>query len=274
MRKVRKILCLCAVLLCAGCSTVKRDMQTDLNQRIAEVSSEAAHVPVYAKGGYSYYVQPSIGRIESTRMSNVFMKDGTKFVMNLNVPQIINDQYYQSMSAADTVNVNAVIAAETEGTYIDHDDQEHAFSLKIYQLDENFYTWLETDTVELFSVSGQLKSLQLAEEFLRIARTVHVNDDAVAAEYSKKTTISYTRKKLQLFQNIAPESGSVQELFENNQYAGSFQDPFGDNYGENTSNNGTITSDEVLEDGDTEATGTSAPMPSPEETADSEEKQS
>lgn len=274
MRRLFQILCVSLALLCAGCISAPVNMQADLSRRMEEVSSEAAHVPVYAKGDYSYYVQPSVGRIESTRMSNVFSKDGTKFVMNLNVPQIINDRYYKTMPAADPVNVNAVIAAETQGTYLDHDDEEHAFTLRIYQLDENFYTWLETDTVELFSVSGQLKSLQLAEEFLRIARTVHVDEDAVAAEYSKKTTISYTRKKLQLFQNIAPESGSVQELFENNQYAGSYQDPFGDNYGENTSDNGTITSDEVLEDGDTEATGTSAPMPSPEETADSEEKQS
>ena len=54
----------------------------------------------------------------------------------------------------------------------------------------------------------------------------------------------------------------------------SMQDPFGDNYGENTSDNGTITSDEVLEDGDSGAAGTATPAPSAEATAGSEEKQS
>lgn len=265
----------CTLMLLCGCTAGTGDLQSDLNARMAKVNGESAHRPVYSKDFYSYYVQPDIGRIRSDQVSSVFMKDGTKFVMNLNVPQIVNDRYYDAQAAGDEVAVNAVLQAESQGTYLDYTDKEHPFDLRIYQLNDQYYAWLQTDTAEFYSVCGQLQALQMGEEFLRIARTVRVDEKEVVSAYSKQTTISYTRKKLQLFQNIAPESGSVQELFESNHYAGTSQDPFGDNYGQaNTTDNGTITSDEAIQDGDTQVSGQTTPLPGADSDEETESKQS
>jgi hypothetical protein len=56
---------------------------------------------------------------------------------------------------------------------------------------------------------------------LRIARTVTVNTNAVLAAYSRRETITYHARKVELFTNIAPESGEISELFSDRYSAGS-----------------------------------------------------
>ena len=55
-----------------------------------EIATTKSHVKQY----YSYYIQPSIGRRESTEISNVFVLNDDEFVMNLNVSSVIKNEYY------------------------------------------------------------------------------------------------------------------------------------------------------------------------------------
>ena len=56
-----------------------------------------------------------------------------------------------------------------------------------------------------------------------------MNNSVVLSTFSMRQTISYSRKKLELFQNIAPESGTITELFEDSGYDSSV-DYAGDNF--------------------------------------------
>jgi len=210
-----------ATLLLAGCTTYAQDLTAVVNDKLAEVQSEPAGKPYYNSTYYYYYVDPGVGRISSDRTSNVLSLNGTKFVMNLNVPGIIQSAYYADASAADSTVQGLQTVVSVSGSYLDYDGSENEYRVYIYQMDDSYYTIVSTPTMEFYSFSGKYEAAEVAAEMIRIARSVRIMKDEILADFSNRQVISYSRKKLELFQNIAPENGVVDELFaDHDNYAG------------------------------------------------------
>lgn len=233
MKQLIKVLCAAGVLFLAGCAEMRGSYQDELNHRIERAITSGALHPNYSHGIYSFYKEPSVGRVSSDEISNTFRYDGVRFVMNLKVSSIISSKFYDGLSA-HTVPDSLEPEASTEGTLIDYEGNEHPYFISLFRLGEDIYTYAETDQVEFFSISSPLQALQIAETMMRMARTVHVDNDAVIAAYSGRQTIEYSRKRLELFHNIVPENGVIDELFEGNgNYAGQYGgEYYGDNYGQ------------------------------------------
>jgi hypothetical protein len=120
-----------------------------------------------------------------------------------------------------------------EGTITDYQNNERPFTVRLYALGNDVYTYAESDQIEFFAISGTLEALQLAEVMTFMARCVSVDQEMVIDAYSSRQNIDYSRKRLELFQNIAPENGAIEELFENHgNFAGRTDnsDMYGDNY--------------------------------------------
>lgn len=263
-----------SVLLLTGCTQYPDDLSTVVNEKLAEVQAEDAGKPYYNSTYYYYYIEPSVGRISSDRTSNILSLDGTKFVMNLNIPSIINSAYYQDSDSSTSTATAGDPVVDTSGSYTDYDGAEHDYSLKIYQSAGTYYTVLSTPYMEYYSVSGKYESANIAAEMLKIARTVRLNEDEVLADFSNRQVISYTRKKLELFQNIAPENGVVDELFADSSNSAGQDSTTGtdntNNYAtDNYPDSGTAEQDDLNED--TPAADTAAPeeTASPSATAES-----
>ena len=205
-----------------GCASYSADYQTLVNERIAAVQALPAAEPKYTKAYYSYYIEPSVGRIDSDATSNTFSLDGTRFIMDLNVSGIINSQYYQDADSRDSVNVTAFEkAAHSEGTYTDYAGNELPFSTDVYMVEGSYFVIFHSAYMEFYAVSDELQSADLIAKMLEISRTVKVKEDAVTAAFSSRQTISNTRKKLELFQNLSPVNGSIEELLNTDQAAAS-----------------------------------------------------
>ncbi len=163
--------------------------------------------------------------------SNVFSFEGVKFVMNLKADEIINRKFYKESGedVSDALKGGQRIAYQT-GSYTDYEGKEHPFETGIYLLDGICFTVMDTDCMEFLSSGNHVQAVQTAAEMLKIARTVQVDENDVITAFSSRQTIVNNRKKLELFQNIAPESGMIQELFENEEYLKTGNEIFGDNY--------------------------------------------
>ena len=227
----RKILVpVLTAFLLAGCSTYQGDLQSELNHRLASAEEKPILGAEYNHRFYSYYLEPDVGRMGTSLTSNTFCFEGTKFVMNLNVPSVINAAYYTSESDPSGAITGGTELAKSEGTYLDRDGNEHSVSVGIYLLKSEVFTYLVSDTAEFFAVSAsELAAAQIAGKMLTLARGLEVNNSVVLSTFSMRQTISYSRKKLELFQNIAPESGTITELFEDSGYDSSV-DYAGDNF--------------------------------------------
>ncbi len=229
---MKKLLfCLLACFMLCGCANIT-DVQADLNERLASVNEIPVMATNFSHGYYAFYLQPKVGRLSSEKTTDVFTLNGTKFVMNLNVTSMINSAYYTSaLDTAASYDSDTIIAMQ-EGSYIDNDGDTHDYTVHIYQLTSSYLTVFYSDVVEMYSFGSLLSELNIAEEMLRIARTVHYDKDEIVAAFSNRQTISYTRTKLELFQDIVPEDGAIQELFSTTTYSSG--DYYGDTYDENS----------------------------------------
>lgn len=222
MKRIGRIIIAFTWMCLSGCTVYHQvNLQDLLNRKITRTEKETVHMADHHKKFYSYYLSPGTGWMEGDSTGNIFNYQGTPFLMNLNVSAAINRKYYNGIENNPDILNGSSRKAYASGTYQDINGDVHDFSTAVYDLgNQNYLTAMRTDTVDFCAVSDALKATDLAAEMLKIARTVQVNSDAVTTAYSRKETVTFTGEKIQLFDSIAPESGRVEELFEDNDTEG------------------------------------------------------
>ena len=79
---MKKFWIVLSILMLCGCSANAAGLQNSLNQKIKKVIQQPAMcIADNHKTLFSYYAEPSVGRIESTMTSNVFLIDNVEVVM-------------------------------------------------------------------------------------------------------------------------------------------------------------------------------------------------
>lgn len=218
MKKV--IVSILSVLLLSGC-TVKTNinLQEELESALIEGNSETIYQNNMNKKLYSYYLPTSIGRNYSTQCSSILNDRGRKFIMNLNIAAIIQGQYYNESENSFVSDLNSPIA-QSSGEYVDTNEKTHSYEVSIYEINGYYISIFSSDTVEFYSVLDALSSCEIIKDMLMIARSINVDKNAVLKKYSNKNTVDYKSEKIELFEQIVPESGRIEELFEDTQNDG------------------------------------------------------
>ena len=199
------------VFLC-GCGEYTGSIQNDLDRKVDQVVSQPAVTANHNHRYYSYYLDPQIGRIDSMLTSNIFTYNGVRFIMNLNTSSVINQEYYEPGS--DEIQIEAELAAEKSGTFINALGKEDEYTVKVYRTGQEIYAvCVYNDPVSLYAMCKDYEVADTASAMMSILCTVQVNKQKVVADFSNKRKIDYQREPLELFQFIAPESGAIQELF-------------------------------------------------------------
>lgn len=211
---MKKILYLILSALMLSSCTVKTsiDLQSELESSLASANDAKIFTSNINKPLYSYYLPPSIGRNKSTQTSSILNDRGRKFVMNLNVASIIQEKYYSETEQTDDFQDPIV---KCEGEYIDVDETTHSYTVTTYEMNDYYVTVFHSDVVEFYSVLDALSTCDIVEDMLRISRSMRVDTDAVIQAYSNKKTVDYKSEKIELFEQIVPESGRIEELFDN-----------------------------------------------------------
>ena len=131
MKRLLTVLSLLAAVLLTGCTKAEGTYQEQLNQRIEQAITDATAGPTFSHGIYSFYKEPSVGRISSEETSSVFTQDGVKFVMNLNVSSIVNTKYYEGKSIS-LIPGGMEVLAKSGGQFSDFLGEEiHADVLSV-----------------------------------------------------------------------------------------------------------------------------------------------
>ena len=211
MRRIL-IAAMTAVMLC-GCTMRGSDFNVLVDQKISEALSCGLQQPSFMKDSYAYYVSPYIGRIDATATSNTFSYSGTQFVMNLRVPDIINRKYYAQGSDALMPVAAGRRMLERSGQYEDYLGAKLAYSVRVSDLSGSVLTEVRTAYMDFSSVCRKEDAPDLICEMLKIARTVKPEEEQILSLYSTRESISFTGETITLFENIAPENGSIEELF-------------------------------------------------------------
>lgn len=210
MRKILSVL-LILVLFC-GCSANPADIEKKLQHGIDELLSvPAACLADNHKTLFSYYTEPSIGRKTSTMTSNVFVLDGVKIVMNLDISTVINSKYYPDAEILRKPTGDELYYLE--GSYQDCKKNNYEYALSIYQLSNGqYYVDLQTHAVNFYSTMDYVMIDDVVLQMLKISRTVEVNETEVISYYSSKPADEHQREKVELFKEEFSANGRLDEL--------------------------------------------------------------
>lgn len=211
--KRKAVILFLSIGILSGCTQVSSDMPASISEGLLTVSTQTVTKPNRNKTYYSYYAEPSVGRYASYDTGNIFCYQGTKFLMNLNVPVIINSEIYPQSSEKGVEALGSPVTNLT-GSYIDFDEIKRQYELKIYELDASYLIVMNTDVVNFCAVCANGTAVQLTSEMLKIARSVQVNKETLITAYTNHKTLNYTAEKVQLYNEIVPESGNVNELLD------------------------------------------------------------
>ena len=205
----KKILLVLLCVLLTGCAQYNLSMQERLEQQITTVSSLPIPGASHRKPFYTYYTEPSIGHYRSTETSNEFSFQSTKFVLNLNVQAIMDS----STDITQSIYTQKPIAIYS-GSFQNMLDETVNYVCEIYQVDRYYAVFFTSSTMNLFGVTYAGDAAELAGKMYSIARSVIVRKDVVLQVYSHESAIDYEGEAINLYKDIAPEEGTLQELIE------------------------------------------------------------
>ena len=205
----KKILTVLLCIVLTGCAQSNLSMQERLEQQITTVSSLPIPGASHRKPFYTYYTEPSIGHYRSTETSNEFSFQSTKFVLNLNVQAIMDS----STDITQSIYTQKPIAIYS-GSFQNMLDETVNYVCEIYQVDRYYAVFFTSSTVNLFGVTYAGDAAELAGKMYSIARSVIVRKDVVLQVYSHESAIDYEGEAINLYKDIAPEEGTLQEVIE------------------------------------------------------------
>ena len=203
-----------------GCGEYSGSIQSNLEEAMLEVQEETPRPTKYRNDLYGYYLAPDVGRVSASNMGNTFNYGGNLIQMNLNVQKIVNDKYYEGKPYTSIQFSEDSRVGYYEGSYVNAKDEMHAYNISIYKLNRDYYTVFDSDTVLFGAVSNEIDAVNISKEMLRIAKTLDVNYNEVVAKFSLKEVITYESTSLDLFENIVPEEGNIEELFKTDEPQG------------------------------------------------------
>lgn len=211
---MKKQILLLSCLLLTGCS-IKKDvsLQDEITKQLEKTSQETIRSTNMNKDYYSYYLPEHIGRLSSTKSGSILNDRDRKFIMNLNVASIVNTNYTGVETPLNTEDLSDPIVS-IDGEYNDRDENTHSYHVSVYSIDSQYLLEFTSDTVQFYSISDALSTLDLVDDMYVIARSMKVDTNEVISAYSNADTIDYQSEKIELFEQLVPESGRVEELFE------------------------------------------------------------
>lgn len=199
-----------ALLLLSGC--VSEDTYgTLLNTQVQTAETAVLRQPDHMRKYYACYVQPSIGVIYAGETDAMFNFRGTKFIMRVNTEKILRRAYYPDSDAEETVFAEDPVLYYS-GSCLDLSGDDLVYTLSFYACGPDYAVDCEAGDVSFFAVCSALEAVNLSGTMIRMARTVTVDEDAVIEDFSSRRDITYTASRPQLFKNLVPENGKIDEI--------------------------------------------------------------
>lgn len=223
---MKRIIFMILCLLLVGCSNEVTNFQSEIEKSIAIENNKQAFLPENNKTYYSYYVDPSVGRLYSDQTSSIFVYQSTKFIMNLNVTEIINSKYYDQDSNSIQLNEGLRLFS-INGEYLDYTNNTYPYICDVFKLNKSYYLRFVSKYVTFYTQGSEMELINVVKKMLQISKTLVVNEEKVITYFSSKETIEYTKETIQLFDIIVPVNGNIQDLLD---YTDSSQNSTGDDY--------------------------------------------
>lgn len=208
---MKKLLLVIIVLLLCGCQNTI-DIKTQLDNAFATEQEPASRANNYTNY-IEYYLAGDVNEESNDELSFGFSSYDCKFILNINVSNIINKEYYGNLTLVDEgfFDENKLIY-ERAGVIKNLNSETLNYVFKAYQYDNSCLMHLMSDEVNIYGSGAIDKGELLASKMLQLAKGNNVHNDKIIADFSSKDVIDYQKTTVNLFENIKPISGRVEDM--------------------------------------------------------------
>lgn len=208
---MKKIIVLLICLLLCGCA-----IREDINVQLDKVFNNDV-VAKNRTNNYTdyieYYVPSDVNETDADALSFSFTSDGFGFIMNINVTNIINSEYYDNRTLNDEgfFDTSKLVYSKDSSFSNENGDQIDYF-IRAYEYEDEYLLYFVTNELNFYGYASNDKVGLLAEKMVQMAANCKVNNAKVLADYSSIDVIDYEKKAVNLFENIYPVEGRVEDL--------------------------------------------------------------
>jgi len=215
MKKFSLVILMCLLLL-SGCRVDNKSVLELIDGTIDEAILLSMPKTVNMnKKLMSYYLQPSIGKMESSQTNSVFKMYDNLVVLNIDVAAVISKKYYTTVQLNNLRQLDAFenLVFEKEGSFPTATNIVRNYRYRLYQVSNKEYgILLQTSNLICVALVPIGDVLNVTTDMFLLVRSVRVDEDAVVSAYSQKELINYEKETLDLFDKLYPDEGLLIDL--------------------------------------------------------------
>lgn len=210
---MRKLIILLMVLL-VGCTSNVDTMKPQIDEAISDaIQAKTPSVLNQHTPYYSYYLPPHMGRRFVNEVATILVSNHDEIVLQLDVPAIISQRFYRtSLTNSDQETIKKSYFYEFEGSFINKKTETRPISLTIQQQNGRYVIFMQSDHFILSSSVKLSRVEDVVNDMIVILRSAVAEKEKVIAEYSNKQVINYQQQVLEMFEQVAPESGTLADM--------------------------------------------------------------
>lgn len=222
MKRIGKLLIILSLLISlTGCGSASLSSNDKISNSIKQsYNGEVASFTNLNKKFYSLYYGGEIGRIDSNMISNIFSYDQIKFIMMVNVNDILKARFYQDEeSDSDTDNYESSISESEnvsvyKGQFSDYGNEIIDFLIEIAEIKDNkVYLRFTTHYLTFSSILDENSVPLILPKMVEIAQTTRVHYDEIVNYFGNVETLQQQYASTEaIFEQNFPEEGYLGDL--------------------------------------------------------------
>lgn len=210
MRKTILVL----IVLLAGCQATSSIVSDDLQMVVNEATeAKTPKVLNQATPYYSYYLPPHMGVRFSNKIASVIVSNGNEIVMSVDVPSIIMQRYYRDYLKNNmrVLEVSNSFFSYT-GSFKDYNNETQNIEIRIDQIGEKYVILLHSSQFVLTATTYYTDVSPMLHDMIIMLRSASANRNEIISVYSNKQEINYQRQIVDIFEQVAPDTGTLRDM--------------------------------------------------------------
>lgn len=197
-----------------GCSVDAQRVSESLQLKVDEaLQAETPSVLNVNTPYYSYYLPPHMGIRFSNKIATVFVSNQHEIVLRVDVPTIIMQRYYRSALENNMQTLNFTDEFFTYVTTFTNQNKElQNLDISITQQQENYVILLQSSQFVLTSTVKLADIQPILYDMLIILRSAKADKNEIISVYSNKQVIDYQQQVLEIFEQVAPTTGTLADM--------------------------------------------------------------
>jgi hypothetical protein len=209
-----RIIILGLIVFLTGCQVTPTDVSENLQVVVDNaIESKTPTILNQSTPYYSYYLPPHMGVRFSNKIATVFTANLHEIVMSVDVPSIIMQRYYRdylqnNMRVLDVSNS----FFSYNGSFKNANNETQNIDIKIDRIDDRYVILLHSSQFVLTSTTDHTSISSLLYDMIILLRSALADRDQIISVYSNKQEITYERQMIDIFEQIAPETGTLVDM--------------------------------------------------------------